>query len=267
MAIRSCTPSPLPPLKFRTAGFPQYGFKPAIRWQPSSTHADLYAAKVQASSVHSSPTGASAATCGLGSPVAQDQSGPEALRSPAGYVVPPAQSLLRPHPRPSNPSAGLCIIRPTFCPDESGRMRGIPRFTPRVPLSVPSPVPRRNHRTGLLQSSDHTGLGRIRMAARLPEVHASRFTRGRVTRLQSSLDVAARTVAGPSSTRAFTFELSSQESPHWNVEYNYAGKQPISRDRTCTGWTRSITGCERMTRINSEVTELMIYPRYPRNPR
>ena len=25
----------------------------------------------------------------------------------------------------------------------------------------------------------------------------------------------------------FTFELSSHESPHWNVEYNYAGKQPI----------------------------------------
>ena len=50
----------------------------------------------------------------------------------------------------------------------------------------------------------------------------------RVTRLQSSLcgRAAARKVAGPSPTRAFTVELSSHESPHWNVEYHYVGKQP-----------------------------------------
>jgi hypothetical protein len=30
MAIRPFTPSPPPPLKFRTAGFPQYGFKRAV---------------------------------------------------------------------------------------------------------------------------------------------------------------------------------------------------------------------------------------------
>jgi hypothetical protein len=31
MAIRPFTPFPPPPLKFRTAGFPQYGFKQAVR--------------------------------------------------------------------------------------------------------------------------------------------------------------------------------------------------------------------------------------------
>ena len=56
---------------------------------------------------------------------------------------------------------------------------------------------------------------------------ASRFTPGRVTRLHSSLNAAARNLARPSPTRAFTFALSSHESPHWNVEHHYAGKQPI----------------------------------------
>ena len=35
-------------------------------------------------------------------------------------------------------------------------------------------------------------------------------------------------LACPSPTRTFTFELSSHESPHWNVEYDYAAKQSIA---------------------------------------
>ena len=31
----------LPPLKFRTAGFPQYGFKPERFWRPSPTFSGL----------------------------------------------------------------------------------------------------------------------------------------------------------------------------------------------------------------------------------
>jgi hypothetical protein len=71
----------------------------------------------------------------------------------------------------------------------------------------------------------------------------SRFTPGRVTRLHSSLYAAARKLARPSPTRAFTVELSSHESPRWNVDYHYAGKQPISRGRTYTNWTSSLVGC------------------------
>ena len=56
----------------------------------------------------------------------------------------------------------------------------------------------------------------------------NRFTRGRVTRQQSSLDAAARSFVGPSPTRTFTFELSFHESPHLNVEYNYAANQSIA---------------------------------------
>ena len=39
-------------------------------------------------------------------------------------------------------------------------------------------------------------------------------------------------LACPSPSRTFTFELSPPESPHRDVEYHYAGKQPISRGRT-----------------------------------
>jgi len=58
-------------------------------------------------------------------------------------------------------------------------------------------------------------------------LHADRFSRGSVTRLQSSLYVTARGVASPSPARTFTAELSSNESPHLDVDYNYAGKQSI----------------------------------------
>jgi hypothetical protein len=39
MVIRPSIPFPLPPLKFRTVGFPQYGFKQAVKKCPSPTRA------------------------------------------------------------------------------------------------------------------------------------------------------------------------------------------------------------------------------------
>ncbi len=50
---------------------------------------------------------------------------------------------------------------------------------------------------------------------------------GSVTRLQGSLNATARRFACPSPTRAFTVELSPVGSLQTDVEYNYAGKQPI----------------------------------------
>ena len=58
-------------------------------------------------------------------------------------------------------------------------------------------------------------------------LHAGRFSRGRLTRLQSSLYVTARSVVSPSPARTFTAELSPNESPQLDVDYNYAGKQSI----------------------------------------
>jgi hypothetical protein len=108
-----------------------------------------------------------------------------------------------------------------------GRDREVPQFTLRVLLSVPPPVPRRTGRLQVVVASPSVVAFAQSARARHPLAHASRFARGCVTRLQSSLYAAARRVAGPSPTRTFTFELSSHESPPWNVEYNYAGKQPI----------------------------------------
>src|SRR5208337_3651692 len=139
------------------------------------------------------------------------------------------------------------IIRRVFAPMSRDGDRGIPRFTPRVLLSVPPSVPRRTGRALVVAHPPMLPSPSLhRLGIRIPTQVDSRV--GSVTRLQSSLYVTARTVARPPSTRAFTFELSSHESPHWNVEYNYAGNQPISRGRSFTGWTRSITGCEQSTR-------------------
>jgi len=71
-----------------------------------------------------------------------------------------------------------------------------------------------------------TGLHQFH-AGSAPASHAVGSRVGRVTRLQSSLDAAARRVARPSPTRTFTFELSPPKSPPRGVEYNYTGKQSI----------------------------------------
>jgi hypothetical protein len=87
-----------------------------------------------------------------------------------------------------------------------------PQFKLRVCRAVPSPVPRRTgwwltvRSPPVLPSSLWERLG-IR-GIPLQSVHV-----GGLSRLQSSLDAAARIVASPSPTRAFTFELSFHESP------------------------------------------------------
>lgn len=72
---------------------------------------------------------------------------PEALGSPAGYVVPPGLRLLRPHESLSVSPTGLSISsRRVFVlrSDRDG-YREVPQFTPRVSLAVPSSVPRQSN--------------------------------------------------------------------------------------------------------------------------
>ena len=77
-----------------------------------------------------------------------------------------------------------------------------------------------------------------------PASHAVGSRMGRVTRLQSSLYATARRVACPSPTGAFTFELSPPESPTRRRRISLHGQTVNSRDRTFTGKTHSIMGCE-----------------------
>jgi hypothetical protein len=72
---------------------------------------------------------------------------PEALGSPAGYVVPPGLRLLRPHEPLSVSPSGLSISsRRVFAlRSDSDGYREVPQFTPRVFLTVPSSVPRQSN--------------------------------------------------------------------------------------------------------------------------
>lgn len=72
---------------------------------------------------------------------------PEALDSPAGYVVPPGLRLLRPHEPLSVSPPGLSISSRWVFALRSDRdgYREVPQFTPRVSLTVPSSVPRQSN--------------------------------------------------------------------------------------------------------------------------
>jgi len=77
-----------------------------------------------------------------------DQPSPEALGSPAGYVVPPGHRLLWPHPNLSAPLLGLSASsRGVFARRSClGWGREAPQFAPHVRSSVPPSVPRRTGR-------------------------------------------------------------------------------------------------------------------------
>ena len=207
---QTSTAFPSPPLKFRTAGFPQYGFKSAlgrnlrrrahtrrlICGQKSRRYAPIALAGNPSRRTFS---GAPALTVRSRGPWLAS-----GLFCPAGSSLTTASSeALGPSRRFMHYPAGLCP-----CGPES---RDSPIYSTCPSLRAVSHTP-----------SDRAGLGcglsaraalAISAPARHPNVHASRFTRGCVTRLQSSLDAAARRFARPSSTRAFTFELSFHESP------------------------------------------------------
>ena len=143
---------PAPPLKFRTVGFPQYGFKRNTN-PPRPSPVDLEIKRM--TRIPSFPTNLYAAIVHrFFSPVAlclQVLPGelfrPEALGSPAGYVVPPGLRLLRPHEPLSVSPTGLSISSRRVFVLQSDRdgYREVPQFTPRVSLTVPSSVPRQSN--------------------------------------------------------------------------------------------------------------------------
>ena len=109
-----------------------------------------------------------------------------------------------------------------------GWNRQIPQFAPRICDSVPSSVPRRPCRVHTAVTSSTVVAFAVSALARQPQTHARRFSRGSVTRLRSSLYATARNLASPSPAGTFTTELPPDGSPHSDVGYNYAAKQPIT---------------------------------------
>jgi hypothetical protein len=155
--------------------------------------------------------------------VCRGRTSPEALGSPAGYVVPPGHRLLWPHPSLSGSPADLFIRQQVFA--LRPRPRGSPLYSACPSLRAASLTSADRSAASGCCFADRDSL-HLLLTGSASAGHASRFTRGSLTRLQSSLYAAARSFAGPAPTRAFTFELSPRGSPRRSVEYNYAGKQP-----------------------------------------
>jgi len=160
------------------------------------------------------------------------------LRLPCGLCCPAGSSLTMASSEPLRPTRRLIVLRPAGAWGRRGSqlLSACPSFRA-VCITPVDPVV-----FGCCSTTD-ISLRHYPTGSASTSPDKSRFTSGRVTRLHSSLYAAARKFVRPSPTRAFTVELSSHESPHWNVDYHYSGKQPISRDRTYTNWTGSLVGC------------------------
>jgi hypothetical protein len=110
-----------------------------------------------------------------------------------------------------------------------GWYRQIPQFAPRIHNCVPSSVPRRPCRVHLVVSSPPVIAFAIFALARQPHpTHAGSHV-GRVTRLQSSLNATARSLASPSPARTFTTELPPDGSHRSDVDYNYTTNNQLSQ--------------------------------------
>lgn len=188
---------------------PYGGFSP-VRLQtgsprrPSSStpRSYLYAVQVRPSDPNS--------PCGqLQRIVCHRTSRPEALGSPASYVVSPGHRLLWPHPRLWFPPADLCFIRRVSVAQllPTGKAE-VPQFTLRAS----------NRRAALRTPVDcaiahdcyfiaHASLRHFRTGSAPTSPH-NRVTVACVTRLQVSLYATARRLARPAPARTFTFELS-----------------------------------------------------------
>jgi len=155
------------------------------------------------------------------------RSGPEALGSPSGCVVPSGHRLLRPHPPlwVSLGDFGSCTYTPSLC--RQAKAQSFPNLlcVSLLPCRLPYP----DGPSGPDGWAHPLALAfALFERARHPRCSTQAgscmvFLSG----LQSSLYATARQLARPTPARTFTSELSSHESPHWNVGYNYAGKPSI----------------------------------------
>ena len=224
MATRPCNTFPPPPLKFRTAGFPQYGFKPP-RSTATFANRDHPAAYMRSMARLASDSSVPA-QCRAGGRRRRTQRS----RGPwlAGGLFCPARSwLTMASSEPLGPSRRLMFFDSESLP--TGQDREGPQFTLRVrSVRAVFRTPADRSEGVTVGSPSVLAFAQCR-GARHPQVrHASRFVRGLGFR-----GCKVRFMLRPGQLlalhrhRTFTFELSSPESPPGDVEYNYAGKQSI----------------------------------------
>jgi hypothetical protein len=175
---------PPPPLKFRTAGFPQYGFKPncpAAAFDAGPFH-PAYRRPVDAALCPNSPCGQSAHRRAVnGVSAASLRSRGPWLAS--GLCCPAGSSLTMASSEPLTPPAGLwsCFVRRVSWGTED------PNFQLPVRASVPSALPRRIRRLRAVNCrrqgpSPCTERLGIRVSGQ-KSVHARRYFRGCTVRL------------------------------------------------------------------------------------
>ena len=201
---RQTVPSfPPPPLKFRTVGFPQYGFKPAF--SRALRHPSAALTRPQ----RRSPPCAFDSVVGLApkrhSRTLTPLTGPVALGSASGYSVRQPPGLLWPHP-------SFCLSPSVY---ELYRWLHKPAEGPQFTLSELDSVP-----LSLLRWLQ-TAHRRVRdpglafapwCRARQPYLSTLREPCGRLTKRQHSLNAAARNLASPASDGTFTAELAFDRS-------------------------------------------------------
>ena len=124
------------------------------------------------------------------------------------------------------PLMNLRSGHPTQGPASGGEQEG-PQFNRHVCSYVPSPEPRWTRWLRMAAPSPSVLAFAESAAARHPQDHARWFSRVSCNEADRIACATARTIASPHQQGAFTVELSPGGSPQPNVDYNYAGKQPI----------------------------------------
>lgn len=201
---------------------------------------------------------------------------PEALGSPAGYVVPPGHCLLWPHPRLWSPPADLCFIRRVSMAQllPIGRPE-LPQFTLPVFTHVPHSVPRQTVRLLVTVTSPHILASAIFVVARHPLYPQNPGPCG-VCNEAASFALCY----GPLGLLALprpglllsSFHL--RGSLLGNVEYNYMGRQSIpmtglSPARHAALWAANeVTRTKHETRYhrNRLLRQVTVRTRPPRQP-
>jgi hypothetical protein len=177
---------------------------------------------------------------------------------PSGLCCPAGSSLTTASSAPLAPFHPLMYSRvalPAHGPASGGEREG-PQFTPRFCAVVPSSVPRWIGWLPLaVLHHPHWPSPPLYWLGIHKSTHG-RFWRGQcneAARFASDNRATARRLAGPSPTRAFTFELSPVGSLQAGVEDNYAGKQPIpaaglppARNRALWAANRGHRACRSM---------------------
>ena len=197
----SCVP--LPPLKFRTAGFPQYGFKRAVNCALRRPRAgfDAVTVAISARRVSSVVGLMSNRHVGLLTPHTR----PVALGSASGCSVRQPLSLLWPHPSFWS-SPPVSLLMPTVL-----RRPEVPQFNLSELDSVPPSLLRWLQDAERRACTPGTAFA-FSVKARQPLSATLRDTCGCLTKRQHSLNAAARNLASPAPGGTFTTELSCVRS-------------------------------------------------------